>query len=210
MKQHITKCDDAGDAAKTWCAGEKVKEVTSKLAQETAEGNEGGVLQLPGKQKKQSVFGIVQAKPFTNKEQIEYEHNVLKLTVALNAAWRGVDIPFVRWFFNKYVPSGHLPHRQQLSSRILNEEVDTIMEDIKTEVHGLYGTGSVDGWSTKKDAVQTTGLNVFGKVSLTSRRVRIMYIMLLSRNILSICTSQLRSARHRQIYYSTSSRTSRS
>ncbi|KAF8870263.1 ribonuclease H-like domain-containing protein [Mucidula mucida] len=163
LKRHITKCDDAGDAAKTWCAGEKVKEVTLKLAQETAEGNEGGVSQLPGKQKKQSVFGIVQAKSFTKKEQIEYEHNVLKLTVALNAAWRGVDIPFVRWFFDKYVPSGHLPHRQQLSSHILNEEVDTITEDIKTEVHGLYGTGSVDGWSTKKDAVQTTGLNVFGK-----------------------------------------------
>ncbi|KAL1711348.1 ribonuclease H-like domain-containing protein, partial [Schizophyllum commune] len=92
-----------------------------------------------------------------------FEHDLLKLFVIMNVAWHAANDPYVRHFFKTWVPGARIPDRKTLSTRVLDEEVKTITDDVKVEVQQQYATGTVDGWSTKKDAIQCTGFNVNGK-----------------------------------------------
>ncbi|KAJ7937874.1 ribonuclease H-like domain-containing protein, partial [Mycena leptocephala] len=71
----------------------------------------------------------------------------------------------VRHFFKKWVPGADIPGRDALSGRILDAEVLSIEAGRKSEMKDELATGSVDGWSTKHDAVQQISCNVKGKVS---------------------------------------------
>ncbi|KAJ6553870.1 ribonuclease H-like domain-containing protein [Mycena sp. CBHHK59/15] len=74
-----------------------------------------------------------------------------------------IEHPFVRHFFEKWVPGADIPGRDALSGRILDAEVLSIEASRKSEMKDELATGSVDGWSTKHDAVQQISCNVKGK-----------------------------------------------
>ncbi|KAJ6559004.1 hypothetical protein B0H10DRAFT_2236338 [Mycena sp. CBHHK59/15] len=68
-----------------------------------------------------------------------------------------------RKFFNDWVPGAELPGQRALSGRILDTEVENIQADIQKKVKDEFATASVDGWSTKHDAIQQTSFNVKGQ-----------------------------------------------
>ncbi|KAJ7437693.1 hypothetical protein B0H11DRAFT_1935760 [Mycena galericulata] len=67
--------------------------------------------------------------------------------------------------FEKWVPGAHVPGRDALSGRILDSEVLSIESGRKSDLKDELATGSVDGWSTKHDAVQQVSCNVKGRLT---------------------------------------------
>ncbi|KAL0565176.1 hypothetical protein V5O48_016853 [Marasmius crinis-equi] len=110
----------------------------------------------------QQAFQVTNSKPFGPQKQSDFERDFMKLWVTTNGAFYLASHPFVEYFCNKWIPGSKLPGRNQLGGCILDAECGDIMKDILKEVVGEYGTGVIDGWSTKKDAVQHTNLNVQG------------------------------------------------
>ncbi|KAJ6558968.1 hypothetical protein B0H10DRAFT_1654344, partial [Mycena sp. CBHHK59/15] len=94
------------------------------------------------------------AKRFKKDNQNAFESDILKFWTALNASFNSIEHPFVRHFFEKWVPGADIPGRDALSGRILDAEVLSIEAGRKSEMKDELATGSVDGWSTKHDAVQ--------------------------------------------------------
>ncbi|KAJ6572971.1 hypothetical protein B0H10DRAFT_1638796, partial [Mycena sp. CBHHK59/15] len=80
-----------------------------------------------------------------------------------NASFNSIEHPFVHHFFETWVPGADIPGRDALSGRILDAEVLSIEAGRKSEMKDELATGSVDGWSTKHDAVQQISCNVKGK-----------------------------------------------
>ncbi|KAI5826538.1 hypothetical protein K523DRAFT_311241 [Schizophyllum commune Tattone D] len=160
MKRHIKDCEVVDSMAK-----DKLEaEVAAKQQKEAHDESETGTRTDAGsKHTTQTFFKISEAKPFSPQRQAEFEHDLLKLFVIMNVAWHAANDPYVRHFFKTWVPGARIPDRKTLSTRVLDEEVKTITDDVKVEVQQQYATGTVDGWSTKKDAIQCTGFNVNGK-----------------------------------------------
>ncbi|KAJ6598636.1 ribonuclease H-like domain-containing protein [Mycena sp. CBHHK59/15] len=100
---------------------------------------------------------------FEKDNQNAFESDILKFWTALNASFNSIEHPFVRHFFEKWVPGADIPGRDALSGRILDAEVLSIEASRKSEMKDELATGSVDGWSTKHDAVQQISCNVKGK-----------------------------------------------
>ncbi|KAK0183908.1 hypothetical protein F5146DRAFT_1125993 [Armillaria mellea] len=164
LKRHLQRCDYAEEAAKNWVAGENAKKEIALLdISEEGRLEDGAPNPAIKSSLKQATFAVVQSKPLNRTQQTEFNSDLLKFFVATNLAWNAMSNPYVRYFFGKWIPGAHLPHRKQLSGHILDAEVDAAMEETITEVKDQYGTGMVDGWSTKKDAIQTTGCNVLAK-----------------------------------------------
>ncbi|KAI4519678.1 hypothetical protein K525DRAFT_205497 [Schizophyllum commune Loenen D] len=161
MKRHIKKCELVKQAAKDRLAAEEI-EKQSDAAQEDADSSDHpATARPPGPI--QTLFKVAKNKPFTPAAQAEFERDFLKLLIVMNVAMLAANDPYVKHFFEKYVPGARLPDRKQLSNRILDDEVNHVTAAVASDVKGQYATGTVDGWSTKKDAVQCTGLNVGGK-----------------------------------------------
>ncbi|KAF7341216.1 HAT family dimerization protein [Mycena venus] len=107
--------------------------------------------------KRQATFELVAgAKRFRKDHQEDFETDILKLWTSLNASFNSVEHPF-------WVPGAHTPGRDALSGRILDSEVLSIEAGRTSEMKGELATASVDGWSTKHDAVQQVSCNVKGK-----------------------------------------------
>ncbi|KAJ7826527.1 hypothetical protein B0H13DRAFT_1657501, partial [Mycena leptocephala] len=114
--------------------------------------------------KRQATFEVIPgAKRFKKDNQSAFESDILKFWTALNASFNSIEHPFVRHFFEKWVPGADIPGRDALSGRILDAEVLSIEAGRKSEMKDELATGSVDGWSTKHDAVQQISCNVKGK-----------------------------------------------
>ncbi|KAI0045469.1 hypothetical protein FA95DRAFT_1456676, partial [Auriscalpium vulgare] len=75
-----------------------------------------------------------------------FEADLCLLLIASNTAWWSVAHPYWKQWFAKYVPGSLLPGREQLSGRILDQQADRVVEGMKVEVKGRYGTGQCDGW----------------------------------------------------------------
>ena len=83
-----------------------------------------------------------------------------KLFIIANIAWFALEIPFVRYFFTKYVGQANLPGRKELSGHVLDEQADKVTERMKAEVKGCYVTGQCDGWKNiSKDHIIATIIN---------------------------------------------------
>ncbi|KAF7350433.1 HAT family dimerization protein [Mycena venus] len=96
--------------------------------------------------KRQATFELVAgAKRFRKDHQEDFETDILKLWTSLNASFNSVEHPFVRHLF------------------LRNSEVLSIEAGRTSEMKGELATASVDGWSTKHDAVQQVSCNVKGK-----------------------------------------------
>lgn len=78
--------------------------------------------------------------------QCELEKDILKLCASGSIAFRAVELPYWRRFFSKWIPGSRLPTRQALSGRILDKEAHHIVDDMKMQLSGWYGTGQSDGW----------------------------------------------------------------
>ncbi|KAJ7657920.1 ribonuclease H-like domain-containing protein [Mycena polygramma] len=114
--------------------------------------------------KRQATFEVVPgAKRFKKDSQGAFESDILKFWTVLNASFNSIEHPFVRHFFDKWVPGANVPGRDALSGRILDAEVHSIEAGRKSNLKDELATGSVDGWSTKHDAVQQVSCNVKGK-----------------------------------------------
>ncbi|KAJ7149955.1 ribonuclease H-like domain-containing protein [Mycena filopes] len=114
--------------------------------------------------KRQATFEVVPgAKRFKKDNQGAFESDILKFWTAVNASFNSIEHPFVRHFFEKWVPGAKVPGRDALSGRILDAEVLSIEAGRKSNLKDELATGSVDGWSTKHDAVQQVCCNVKGK-----------------------------------------------
>ncbi|KAJ6618926.1 ribonuclease H-like domain-containing protein [Mycena sp. CBHHK59/15] len=114
--------------------------------------------------KRQATFEVIPgAKRFKKDNQNAFESDILKFWTALNASFNSIEHPFVCHFFEKWVPGADIPGRDALSGRILDAEVLSIEAGRKSEMKDELATGSVDGWSTKHDAVQQISCNVKGK-----------------------------------------------
>ncbi|KAJ6526545.1 hypothetical protein B0H10DRAFT_2171950 [Mycena sp. CBHHK59/15] len=98
--------------------------------------------------KRQATFEVIPgAKRFKKDNQNAFESDILKFWTALNASFNSIEHPFVRHFFN----------------------VLSIEAGRKSEMKDELATGSVDGWSTKHDAVQQISCNVKGKLHITTK-----------------------------------------
>ncbi|KAF7376954.1 DUF659 family protein [Mycena sanguinolenta] len=116
------------------------------------------------KSKRQATFELVPgAKRFKKNQQEEFESDILRFWTSLNASFNSIEHPFVRHFFEKRVPGAPVPGRDALLGRILDSEVLAVEAGRKSEMKNELTTGSVDGWSTKHDAVQKISCNIKGK-----------------------------------------------
>ncbi|KAJ7875062.1 ribonuclease H-like domain-containing protein [Mycena leptocephala] len=114
--------------------------------------------------KRQATFEVIPgAKRFKKDNQNAFESDILKFWTALNASFNSIEHPFVRHFFEKWVPGADIPGRDALSGRILDAEVLSIEAGRKSEMKDELAMGSVDGWSTKHNVVQQISCNVKGK-----------------------------------------------
>lgn len=119
--------------------------------------------------KRQATFEVIPgAKRFKKDNQSVFESDILKFWTALNTSFNSIEHPFVRHFFEKWVPGAVIPGRDALSGRILDAEVLSIEAGRKSEMKDELATASVDGWSTKHDAVQQISCNIKGKVSYST------------------------------------------
>ncbi|KAF8989433.1 hypothetical protein BDQ17DRAFT_1470270, partial [Cyathus striatus] len=91
----------------------------------------------------------------------EWNADLCLLMVACNVPWWAVENPVWRTFFQKWVPGCLIPGRKQLSGRILDEQADIVVENIRKAVKGRYGTGQCDGWkNVSKDSLIGSMVNV--------------------------------------------------
>ncbi|PCH43941.1 hypothetical protein WOLCODRAFT_39688, partial [Wolfiporia cocos MD-104 SS10] len=81
-----------------------------------------------------------------NSKQEQFATDLCKLFIACNVAWWAVEHPFLRQFFATYIPAATLPGQKVLSGRILKEEAEKVLEDMRHEVNGKFATGQTDGW----------------------------------------------------------------
>ncbi|KAF8147012.1 ribonuclease H-like domain-containing protein [Mycena galopus ATCC 62051] len=152
LKKHIKKCEHVDAKWKKKLDGE-------------ADEDEPMVESAAGSTKRQGTF-LVNSEPapkrFKSTKQAEFDSDTLKLWTVLNASYNSIGIPFVSHFFSKWV-GAEVPGRKALSGHVLDSDVEKIQEKTKKEIKGEFATGSVDGWSTKHDAIQQTSCNVRGK-----------------------------------------------
>ncbi|KAJ6595464.1 ribonuclease H-like domain-containing protein, partial [Mycena sp. CBHHK59/15] len=159
LSKHIRECESVRAQWKTKLAAEENGESDSDdiASPETSTA-------VGQKNKRQATFELVPgAKRFKKDHQKDFESDILKFWTALNASFNSVEHPFVRHWFEKWVPGADVPGREALSGRILDKEVSLIEAGRKSEMKGELATGLVDGWSTKHDAVQQVSVNVKGK-----------------------------------------------
>jgi hypothetical protein len=83
---------------------------------------------------------------WSSAKQAEWMADMCRLMIACNIAWWAVENPYWRYFFAKWVPDGLMPGRKQLSSRILDEEAEKVVNGMKLKLKGKHATGSCDGW----------------------------------------------------------------
>ncbi|KAJ6453563.1 hypothetical protein C8R45DRAFT_847084, partial [Mycena sanguinolenta] len=95
-----------------------------------------------------------------------FESDILKFLTSVNMSFNSIEHPFMRHFFEKWIPRAHIPGCNALSGHILDSEVLAIEAGQKSEVKNELAMGSVDGWSTKHDTIQQVSYNIKGKVSL--------------------------------------------
>ncbi|KAF8985488.1 hypothetical protein BDQ17DRAFT_1260183 [Cyathus striatus] len=91
----------------------------------------------------------------------EWNTDLCLLMVACNIPWQAVENPVWRHFFYKWVPGCIIPGRKLLSSRILDEQAELIVDNIRKGVKGRYGAGQCDGWKNiSKDSLIGSMVNV--------------------------------------------------
>ncbi|GLB45662.1 hypothetical protein LshimejAT787_2500540 [Lyophyllum shimeji] len=83
---------------------------------------------------------------FSRDTQAEFNADLCRLLVVCNIAWWAVENPYWRGFANKWLPTALMPGRKELSGRILDEEVNKVVNKMKPDVQNHYGTGECDGW----------------------------------------------------------------
>ncbi|KIJ61394.1 hypothetical protein HYDPIDRAFT_169663 [Hydnomerulius pinastri MD-312] len=102
-----------------------------------------------------------QTQPWSEARQAEFAADLCRLVIVCNMAWLAVEMPYWRAFFAKWLPSALMPGRQELSGRVLNEEADKVVAEMKVKVEGRYGTGQCDGWkNVSKTSIIGTMVNV--------------------------------------------------
>lgn len=97
--------------------------------------------------------------------QAEFRAELLRLLLVCNVAYWAVEHPYFLYFFTKYVPEAQIPSRKVLSGRILEEESDKVLDNIRSSVNGKFGTGETDGWKNiAKASLLGFTVNVEGTV----------------------------------------------
>ena len=163
LKRHIRDCEHVSQSAKTKLELENFDKDRDDDDVILPEIQPAGT-QSSGSASKQSTFTVTKSKPFKKSQQNEFDADLCKVFVACNWAWLHADNPVFRWFFDKYLPSAHIPDRKTLSGAILNAESQRINDEMKKSLNQQYCTGVVDGWSNSSEAIQCTGLNCQGEV----------------------------------------------
>ncbi|KAA1478745.1 hypothetical protein DENSPDRAFT_855114 [Dentipellis sp. KUC8613] len=102
---------------------------------------------------------------WTVKDRNDFDTDLCRLLISGNVAWWAVENPFWQNFFKKWIPGSSMPGRYEISGRILDQESARVVELIKKEVSGCYGTGQVDGWKNRqKLEIIGSTVNVEGHV----------------------------------------------
>jgi hypothetical protein len=99
-------------------------------------------------------------------DRASFLSDLCSLFICMNAAWRGIEHPFVHKFFAKYmtVPT-ILPSANTLSGPILDQQYEQIVKGWRRSTVGRYGSLQSDGWKNKrKRHLVTTVVNVDHKV----------------------------------------------
>ncbi|KAJ6616252.1 ribonuclease H-like domain-containing protein [Mycena sp. CBHHK59/15] len=167
LRSHIRTCDHVEQKWKLRLEKEKESDDSDNdtSTPTVPSGTSTSAVTLPQK-RKQATFSVI-SEPrlpvFKKQKQKQFESDILKFWTVLNASYNSIEIPFVTKFFNDWVPGAELPGRRALSGRILDTEVENIQADIQKKVKDEFATASVDGWSTKHDAIQQTSFNVKGQ-----------------------------------------------
>ncbi|KZV67741.1 hypothetical protein PENSPDRAFT_583503 [Peniophora sp. CONT] len=98
---------------------------------------------------------------WTAEKRRQFAADMLRLLIAINAAYMSVEHPYWRHFFSVWVPGCTVPTRADVSGQVLDEEADRVTKIMKDEVEGHYGTGQSDGWKSEaKEALVGSMVNV--------------------------------------------------
>ncbi|KAF8844642.1 hypothetical protein BDN67DRAFT_666973 [Paxillus ammoniavirescens] len=104
---------------------------------------------------------FTETQPWSEARQAEFAADLCQLIIACNMAWLAVEIPYWRAFFSKWLPGVMMPGRQELSGRVLDEQVENLLGEMKVKVQDRYGTGQCDGWkNVSKTSIIGTMINV--------------------------------------------------
>ncbi|KAL6309075.1 hypothetical protein BKA93DRAFT_717676, partial [Sparassis latifolia] len=125
-------------------------------------------------------------------KQAEFAADLCRLFVVCNIAWWNVEQPYWRAFFQKWLPRALLPGRHELSGRILDGEVDKVMDEIIKKVHNKFATGQCDGW---KNVAKTSLIASMVNVEYTAYLMNTYDISALPKtaeNLLEIVLSEIK------------------
>lgn len=127
--------------------------------------------------------------------QQQFAGDLCRLLIACNIAWMAVDHPYLRAFMAKWIPEAILPTRKALAGRVLDQESDKVVRDMRMHVKGRYATGQSDGWKNiTKTSLVASMINVEFMVSLPALRQSlfslICYIALSIECYRHICTGE--------------------
>ncbi|PCH37394.1 hypothetical protein WOLCODRAFT_84289, partial [Wolfiporia cocos MD-104 SS10] len=96
---------------------------------------------------------MAEVAPYPDLIQAAFVSDLCQLLVACNIAWAAVDHPFWQHLFATWLPAVILPSHQVLAGRILEQEAQRVVVDMKARVKGRFATSQSDGW---KNIVRTS------------------------------------------------------
>lgn len=85
----------------------------------------------------------------TSQQISDWEHDILRLFIAMEAKFNSANHPQVNKFFTKYFGRTN-PSAWVLSTRLLKEKVSTLDIQMENNIKERQGTLVMDGWSSKK------------------------------------------------------------
>ncbi|TFY64461.1 hypothetical protein EVG20_g5940 [Dentipellis fragilis] len=84
--------------------------------------------------------------PWSQSVQANFASDLCRLFLVSDMDLRAANKPFVRHFFATYIGQADFPGWEELSGRILDEEVKKVTDKMKQEVRGRYATGQCEEW----------------------------------------------------------------
>ncbi|KAJ6608851.1 hypothetical protein B0H10DRAFT_2438834 [Mycena sp. CBHHK59/15] len=166
LRSHIRTCDHVEQKWKLRLEKEKESDDSDNdtSTPTVPSGTSTSAVTLPQK-RKQATFSVI-SEPrlpvFKKQKQKQFESDILKFWTVLNASYNSIEIPFVTKFFNDCVPGAELPGRVLFLVASWTRR-SKISRPTSRRRSGRVWTASVDGWSTKHDAIQQTSFNVKGQ-----------------------------------------------
>lgn len=93
-----------------------------------------------------AAFEYIAPDAWPRERAAKFAADLCRLMVVCNIAWSSVEHPYWRYFFQEWLPGVPVPGRKELSGRILDEQVELCVAEMKTRTGGKFATGQCDGW----------------------------------------------------------------